>query len=61
MAMAPSTLGDLFKLSEEDATYVLVTYVNSCGGSVTWMDIFSLWYLVNCIANYDFNDENIAP
>ena len=34
MAMALS-LRDLFKLSEEDAIYVLVTYVNSCGGSVT--------------------------
>ena len=33
--MALSTLRDLFKLSEEDATYVLVTYVNSCGGNVT--------------------------
>ena len=35
IAMALSTLRDLFKLTEEDATYVLVTYVNSCGGSVT--------------------------
>ena len=33
--MTLSTLRDLFKLSEEDATYVLVTYVNSCGGNVT--------------------------
>ena len=33
--MALSTLRDLFKVSEEDAAYVLVTYVNSCGGSVT--------------------------
>ena len=36
IAMALPTLRDLFKLTEEDATYnVLVTYVNSCGGSVT--------------------------
>ena len=36
IAMALSTLRDLLKFTEENATYVLVTYVNnSCGGSVT--------------------------
>ena len=58
--MALSTLRDLFILSEEDATYVLVTYVNSM-----WRQRHMNGYLVsvkmNCIANYDFNDGNIAP
>ena len=35
IAMALSTFRDLFKLTEEDATCVLATYVNSCGSSVT--------------------------
>ena len=57
IAMALSTLRDLFKLTEEDAVS------NQC--EFMWRqrhmnsDLFSV--ILNCIAKYDFNNENIAP
>ena len=57
ITMALSTLRDFFKLTEEDAISNLCEFMwrqRHMNG-----DLFSV--ILNCIANYDSNNENIAP